>query len=132
MLILIWTFLSFLYICSLTFVFFPFLISFSSNMRCVHCSIYLFWRSQVLAVACMWGPHCCLWDLSLWPSNSLVEAHRLWNKQTHQLLHMDSLVVAQGLSCSKTCGILVPQPGLKTKSPALQGRFLTTGQPRKL
>ena len=40
--------------------------------------------------------------------------------------HMDSLVVAQGLS-SLACGILVPQAGIKPMSPALQGRLLTTG-----
>ena len=44
-------------------------------------------------------------------------------------LHTDSLVVALGFSCSKACGILVPQPGIKLASPALQGGFLTTGPP---
>ena len=29
------------------------------------------------------------------------------------------------------CGILVPQPGIKPASPALEGRFLTTGPPGK-
>ena len=29
------------------------------------------------------------------------------------------------------CGILVPQPGIKPASPALEGRFLTTGPPEK-
>jgi len=35
--------------------------------------------------------------------------------------------VAHELSCSKPCRILVPQPGIKPASPALQGGFLTTG-----
>ena len=36
-------------------------------------------------------------------------------------------LVASRLSYPKACGILVPQPGIEPKSPALQGRFLTTG-----
>ena len=42
-----------------------------------------------------------------------------------------SVVALLGLSCSMTCGILVPQLGFKPTSPALQGRFLTTGPPGK-
>ena len=40
-----------------------------------------------------------------------------------------SLVVGMvcRLSCPTACEILVPQPGLKNKSPALQGGVLTTG-----
>ena len=41
--------------------------------------------------------------------------------------HMDLVVTGPGLSCSTACGILVPQLGIKPASPALQGRFLTTG-----
>ena len=37
-----------------------------------------------------------------------------------------SLVEASGLSCPVACGSLVPQPGTKPASPALEGRFLTT------
>ena len=40
-----------------------------------------------------------------------------------------SLVSAQQLSCSSTCGILVLQPGIKPVSPALEGSFLSTGPP---
>ena len=43
----------------------------------------------------------------------------------------DSLTVVRQLSCSTTCGILVPQPGIKPVSPALESRFLTTGPPGK-
>ena len=39
-----------------------------------------------------------------------------------------SLVVMRELSCPMACGILVPWPGIA--SPALEGRFLTTGQPQ--
>ena len=42
-----------------------------------------------------------------------------------------SLVVAYGLSCPATCGILVPRPWIKPASPALEGGFLTTGPPGK-
>ena len=49
-----------------------------------------------------------------------------------------SLVVPHGLSscgvrlrCPAACGILVPWPALKPASPALEGRFSTTGPPGK-
>ena len=35
------------------------------------------------------------------------------------------------LSCSMACGILVPQSGIKPTTPALEGKFLTTGPPGK-
>ena len=44
------------------------------------------------------------------------------------------LVAAHGLSsCSMwmACEILVPCPGIKPASPALQGRFLTIGPPER-
>ena len=36
---------------------------------------------------------------------------------------MGSVVMAHRLSCPVVCGILVPQPGIKPTTPALQGRF---------
>ena len=36
-----------------------------------------------------------------------------------------------GLSCPTACGILVPLPEMESTSPALQGRFSTTGPPGK-
>ena len=42
-----------------------------------------------------------------------------------------SVVVALGLSCSIACELLLPGPGIKPMSPALQGGFLTTGLPGK-
>ena len=45
----------------------------------------------------------------------------------HELQSAGSVVVALGLSCSLACGILVPQSEIEPKSPALAGRFLTTG-----
>ena len=47
------------------------------------------------------------------------------------LRHTSSVVVARGLSCPTACGILVPQPGIEPTSPALEGRFFTTGSPGK-
>ena len=47
------------------------------------------------------------------------------------LRRVSSVVVAHGLSCPSPCGILVPQPGIKPTSPALEGWFYTTGPPGK-
>ena len=47
------------------------------------------------------------------------------------LRRVSSVVVARGLSCPVACGILVPQPGIKPTSPALEGGFFTTGSPGK-
>ena len=41
------------------------------------------------------------------------------------------VVEASGLSCPVACGILVPRPGIEPVSPALEGRFSTTGPPGK-
>ena len=43
----------------------------------------------------------------------------------------NSLAMSNGLSCPTTCGILVPWLGIEPASPALQGRFLTSGPPGK-
>ena len=42
-----------------------------------------------------------------------------------------SLIAGCGLSCPVACGILVPRPGIRLESPALEGGFLTTGPPGK-
>ena len=42
-----------------------------------------------------------------------------------------SLVVTNGPSCPNACEILVPWPGIEPTSPAMKGRFSTTGPPRK-
>ena len=64
--------------------------------------------------------HCVVWDLLLWHTDCLVVAHGPQSTQG---------VVALRLSCSAACGILVPWSGIEPTSPALQGRFLTTGPP---
>ena len=51
--------------------------------------------------------------------------------QAVSLRCMSSGVVACGLSCPAACRILVPGPGLKPVSPALEGGFFTTGPPGK-
>ena len=45
-------------------------------------------------------------------------------------LGMGSVVVVHGLSCPMLCGNL-PRPGVEPVSPALVGRFSTTGPPGK-
>ena len=59
---------------------------------------------------------CGLW--STWAS--VVVAPRLSS------CGVGSVVVVHGLRCSAACRILVPQPGIKPVSSALQGRFFTT------
>ena len=62
----------------------------------------------------------------------LIWLHQGLSCDTHDLSLQPldlSLVVSRGLSCSKACGILVPRPGINPSSPALEGRFLTTGPP---
>ena len=51
--------------------------------------------------------------------------------QALQLRRSSSVVVACRLSCPAASGILVPQPGIKPTSSALEGRFFTTGPPGK-
>ena len=70
-----------------------------------------FFKKYFFIYSTVMGLRCGMWGLSLWP--------------------MDSLTVVCGLSCSVARGPLVPWPGIKTKSPALQGRLLTTGPPEK-
>ena len=64
------------------------------------------------------------WDLSLWCTDSLIVAWRLWNTQ-------NSVVVAQELRFSVVCGSLVPWPGIEPMFPAWQGGLLATGPPGK-
>ena len=74
-----------------------------------------------------WGMqdlHCIMRDVSLQCTDSLVMSHRLQSTWA-------SLLVAHELSCSTTRRIVVLQPVIKPTSPALQGRFLTTGPPGK-
>ena len=47
------------------------------------------------------------------------------------LRHATSVLATCGLSCPVACGILVPRTGIEPASPALEGRFFTTGPPGK-
>ena len=65
---------------------------------------------------------CCYGFLFLWFISSC----------TGSLLQLKgSLIMALRLHSSEACGILVPHPGIQPTSPALEGRFLTTGPPGK-
>ena len=58
-------------------------------------------------------------------------ACRIFHCGTQALELAGSVVAAHRLSCPTACGILIPQPGIKPMSPALEGGFLTTGPPGK-
>ena len=51
--------------------------------------------------------------------------------QTPLLWRLGSIVATCGLSCPKASGILVPQPGMRRATLALQSGFFTTGPPGK-
>ena len=51
---------------------------------------------------------------------------------TWTLAGTGSAVLTHGLSCLVACEMLVPRPGIKLLSPALDGGFLTTGPPEKV
>ena len=67
--------------------------------------------------------------LLIWLWQFLVAACRIFCCGTWTLEQADSVVVVGGLCCSAAYGMLVPWPGIKPTSPALQGGFLTTGPP---
>ena len=80
--------------------------------------IYLFTYLAASGLSCSTQAlRCVLWDLSLQLMDSSPGrwAQQLW---------------CAGLSCSVTCGILVPQPGFEPESWALQGGLnpRTTGE----
>ena len=64
---------------------------------------------------------------------SLIVEHRLWGMwalvlAAVKLSSVGSVVMVHGLTCPAACGNL-PGPGIKPVSPALAGRFLTSGAP---
>ena len=78
------------------------------------CSIFflLFIYLALLDFSCGIQDLCCIMqDLFLWCMGSVVVVYRL--------------------RYPRACGILVPWPGIKPTSSALQDRLLTTGSPRK-
>ena len=58
---------------------------------------------------------------------SFIEAHGFSSCGAWTLECTGLVVAASELSCSVTCEILVPQPGIEPASPALQDGLLTTG-----
>ena len=73
----------------------------------------------------------CVGSLLRCAGFSLVVACRLQSTWALSLRHWSSVVGACGLSCPVACGILVPQPRIEPRSPALEGGFFTTGPPGK-
>ena len=55
----------------------------------------------------------------------------LWQAGTQALWLLHAGLSSCGVCCSVACGILVPRPGIKPTSPALQGGFLSTRPPEK-
>ena len=80
-----------------------------------------------LVVACGLLSSCGVWvfSLQLWHAGSRV--HGFCSLRALLLRCASLVVVAHGLSCPVACGILVSQPGFKSVSPTLEGRFFTTG-----
>ena len=89
------------------------------------------------------GLHCSTWALcccaqifsscSEQPSHGGAQApgHAGFRSCSLSALRGGSVVVTHGLSCPAACGIPVPRLGIEPMSPALAGRFLTTGPPGK-
>ena len=86
---------------------------------CVHHQDLFLLKNIYLFLAVL-GPSCGAQDLCFGIGDLSFQAH------------LGSVVVAWGLSCSTSCGILVPQPGIKSESSALEGGFLITGSWGKL
>lgn len=75
----------------------------------------LTWLCCVLVVA--WGVfQCPLWAICCFGQASLE-----WRT--------GSVLMAHGLSCPATCGVFVPEPGIKPTSSTLECGFLTRGPP---
>ena len=107
--------------------------------------IYLFILAASGLTCSMQGLRWRVRDLSLWRGLFVVACGLLSSCGTGSRAHglcslrhvalslrrVSSVVVARGLSCPSTCGILVPRPGIEPVSLALEGRFFTTGPPGK-
>lgn len=52
---------------------------------------------------------------------------RLQSEQASVVVPVGSVTAALGLSCSATCGVLVPQPGTRPVSPACKADSLSLG-----
>ena len=63
--------------------------------------------------------------------NCNIYMHHMCIHTYMYLAALASLVVAHGLKCPSTCGLLAPYPGVESRSLALKGGFFTTGPPGK-
>ena len=66
-----------------------------------------------------------------WNTGSSVRRLSSYGLQPLELRCIGSIAAAYALSCPALCGILVPWAGIVPISPALEGKFLTSGPPRK-
>ena len=98
----------------------------SSSVKncCLLSSSPAFWTSWIFFGT---APLSILWCPFLWLHWVWVSAHGIFCWASVRLLS----VVADRLRGPSACGILLPWPGIKLASPALEGTFLTTGPPGK-
>ena len=73
-------------------------------------------------------PCCRAQRLGAWASVAMT--HR-FSSSARRLYSLDSVVLAQELSCSVACGIFLDQGSIETVSPALAGEFFSTEPPGK-
>ena len=85
------------------------------------------WQKKLICNVYLFG---CI-GFQLQHPGSFLAAPGLSGCGTRASEQVGSVVVVLRLCCLEACGILVPHPWTKPKSPALQGGFLTTGPPGK-
>ena len=99
----------------------------------VHSSLcllfFIFWLFWVFVVVCRLSLVAVSWVTLVSVRGLLSEVASLVAE--HRLYSVGSVVAVHRLSCPEARGILVPRPGIEPMSPALAGRFLTTGPPGK-
>ena len=78
-----------------------------------------FFKNKIFTYVAMLGLGCSMPDL---------HTFRCAGSRAHRLF---SSCFCLGFSCPSAVRILVPWPGIKPESPALKGRFSTTGPPGK-
>ena len=99
----------------------------------VHSSLclrfFIFWLFWVFVVVCRLSLVAVSWVTLVSVRGLLSEVASLVAE--HRLYSVGSVVAVHRLSCPEARGILAPRPGIEPMSPALAGRFLTTGPPGK-
>ena len=74
---------------------------------------------------------CVGWVLVVTGRLSIAACGLPFSYSMHASERMGSAAAVCGLSYLGACGILVLSPGIEPASSALEGRFITTGPPRK-